>query len=89
MQNTYAYKTKIHCFFFTCFNNNFFKCLHLLRSTYFYLFLVNIIEYVVIIEVVNYSKVFRQTQFTHCQISIAINFINTFPLNIVLKVIVF
>ena len=45
------------------------------------------IQYVVIINVFNCPELFRQRQFTHCRISI--NFINIFPLNIALNIIVF
>ena len=47
------------------------------------------IQYVVIINVINYPQLFCQTQFTHCRISVTINFINNFALNIVLNTIVF
>lgn len=44
------------------------------------------IQFVVIINVINYPELFRQTQFTHCWINITINFINNFPLNVALNV---
>ena len=47
------------------------------------------IQHVVIINMVNYPELFRQTQFSHCQISITINFINNFPMNIILNTIIF
>ena len=47
----------------------FLKCLHLLISS-------DVIQYVVIINVINYPELFCQTQFTHCRISVTINSIN-------------
>ena len=47
------------------------------------------IQYVVTINVVNYPELFRQTQFAHCRVTVTINFINNFPLNIILNTIVF
>ena len=35
IQNTNTHKTKVHCFFFACFNKNFFKYLHFLISSDF------------------------------------------------------
>ena len=35
IKNTNTHKTKVYCFFFTCVNKNFFKCLHLLISSGF------------------------------------------------------
>ena len=60
----------------------FLKCLHLLISS-------DVIQYVVIINVINYPELFCQTQFTNCRISITMNFINNFPLIIVLNTIAF
>ena len=34
-KNTNTHKTKVHCFFFTCFHKNLFKCLHLSISSDF------------------------------------------------------
>ena len=33
IENTNTFKTKVHCFFFTCFNNNLFECPHLSISS--------------------------------------------------------
>ena len=79
--NTSMHKTKVHCLLFTCFNKNLFQCLHLFKFLLF-------IQYVVITDV-NYPELFHQTQFTHCRISITINFANNFALNIILNIIVF
>ena len=47
------------------------------------------IQYAVISNVINYPELFCQTQFTHCGISVTVNFMNNFPFNIVLNTIVF
>ena len=57
-KNTNTHKTKFHCFFFTRFNKNLFKFLHLLISSDFF-------QYVVIINVINYPELFCPSQFTH------------------------
>ena len=64
-----------------CFDKNLFKGLHLK----FCLFIQN----VDIINMVNYPELQRQTQFAHCYITITVNIISKFPLNIVLNIIAF
>ena len=64
--------------------------LHVLMRTYFnaciYKFWL-FIQYVVIINAVNYPERFCQTQFTHGRITITINFANSSLFNIVLNIV--
>ena len=74
------HKTKVYYFFFTCFNENLFKCLNLLISSDFLLNMLLSLMWLVIqcVSVKHNSHI--------AELGLPLTLINSFPLNIVLNI---